>query len=192
MALHSARAGGIDVPESAFARADLFLESVQGQNGARYKYMPTDPPNRFGPAMTAVGLLCRQYLGWPRDHEPLQSGVKYLLRSEHQPQWSAGRRNVYSWYYTAQVLHNMGGDDWKSWYQAVHAEIVDNRVKVGSRKSPNDIHGSWHPNNPPGSDHEYAAKAGRLYLTVMCILTLETPYRHLSIYQDSADDKVTR
>ncbi|MEX0716882.1 MAG: prenyltransferase/squalene oxidase repeat-containing protein [Planctomycetaceae bacterium] len=178
MALHTARASGIDISNDDFYRASTFLDSVEEQGGARYKYMPFDPSGNVTVAMTAEGLLCRQYLGWPRDYPPLEDGVRWLLSEENRPRWEAGTRNVYAWYYQAQVLHNMGGDAWRDWYGHTQAIIVERQVRVGNTR----IRGSWNPTTPYGSPHEYASSAGRLYFTAMCALVLQTPYRHASVY----------
>jgi len=182
MALHTARMAGIDVPDHDFVRAFAFLDSVAERGGSRYKYEPHDPPERITVALTAEGILCRQWLGWGRDHPPLRDAVAFLTDEEHRPQWAAGRRNVYSWYYTAQVLHNLGGEAWESWYLPTRDLVVKSQVTGGSARSPNDVRGSWHPTQPPGADEEYGQKAGRLYVTAMCLLLLETPYRHRPLY----------
>lgn len=178
MALHSARMAKIDVPVDNFERASLFLDSVSEQNGSRFKYQPNDPFEKVSVAMTAEGLLCRQWLGWPKDHPPQKEALSYLVSDENQPFWLPGRRNVYAWYYTAQALHNVGGSQWEAWYQNVSKLILANQ-QLGS----GEISGSWHPNKPPGSNEEYAGKGGRLYLTTLCLLVLETPIRHAAIYE---------
>ncbi len=184
MALHTARMAKINVPVDNFERATLFLDSVSEQNGSRYKYEPTDPLDRVSPAMTAEGLLCRQWLGWPKDHPSQTDALKYLLSEEHKPSWAPGRRNVYAWYYTAQVLHNAGGPEWQAWYQHTSELILKGQVSGGG-----EVGGSWHPTKPPGSNEEYAAKAGRLYLTALCLLVLETPIRHAAIYEKAPSSK---
>jgi hypothetical protein len=158
-----------------------FLDSVGVQDSSRYKYVPNDPDSRFSPALTAEGLLCRQYLGWPKNHPALESGVQYLLQPENLPTWAEGRRNVYHWYYATQVMHHMEGEAWKTWNTALRDVIVSNQVRAGK------MAGSWHPTKPRGADHEYAEAAGRLYLTCLCILTLEVYYRHLPIYRQDLD-----
>ncbi|MDZ4686961.1 MAG: hypothetical protein SH850_17945 [Planctomycetaceae bacterium] len=182
MALHTARMAGLNVPPQEFERASAFLDSVAERGGARYKYEPHDPADRITVALTAEGLLCRQWLGWDRHHPPLTDGVTLLTADEHRPQWSPGRRNVYAWYYTAQVLHNLGGEPWEEWYAPTRDLVVKSQITSGSAKSPTDIRGSWHPNQPPGAGEEYADKAGRLYVTALCLLILETPYRHRPVY----------
>jgi hypothetical protein len=184
MALHSARAAGIEVSYEAFQRSSTFLDSVQTMGGSRYRYEPHDPPDRVRLSMTAEGLLCRQYLGWPKDYPSLQSGTRRLLQDEHRPEWAARKRNIYEWYYVAQTLHNTGGKDWKTWYRDVNQMILAHQKK-GGRKPGMDVDGSWSPVEPIGSPHEYAETAGRLYFTAMCLLVLETPFRHAPIYRES-------
>lgn len=184
MALHTARVAGFDIPPDVFDLSANFLDTVQQQNGARYKYEPSDPPDRVSVAMTAEGLLCRQFLGWPADFPALQQGLGFITQPKNRPQWSEGRRNVYEWYYVGHVLHNAGGEKWREWYQAVQEAIVPAQNRTGPSRGESDVRGSWHPTEPKGSPHEYADKAGRLYLTAMCILILEMPYRHLPIYEE--------
>lgn len=184
MALHTARMADIPVSDEEFERAASFLDSVSERGGSRYKYEPQYPPGSVTPALTAEGLLCRQWFGWPRDFPPMVDGVHSLVEEQLRPQWTGGRRNVYEWYYIAQVLHNLGGDDWKNWYLPTRDQIVKAQVTGGSARSPNDVRGSWHPTQPSGVGHEYADKAGRLYITAMCLLILETPTRHRPLYAE--------
>ncbi len=180
MAMQSARMAGIEVPEEVLARTSLFLNSVSSEQGSRYRYKATDPSSTNSPAMTAEGLLCRQYLGWPKDHPGLQNGVNWLLEDHNLPKWEEGRRNVYFWYYATQVMHHMEGEAWDRWNAALRDQIVSNQVKSGK------LGGSWHPSKPQGEDHEYGEAAGRLYVTCLSILTLEVYYRHLPIYRQEA------
>ena len=183
MALHSARIAGIEVPLEEFDRSSRFLDQVQEQGGSRYKYEPNEPASRVTAARTAIGLLCRQWLGWPKTHPPMVDGVRFLMEDRYRPQWTAGRRNVFEWYYISQVMHNVGGDEWRSWNRAVRETLVRNQLASGGTKAGSDIRGSWSP-KPEGAGEEYAEKAGRLYLTAMCVLILETPYRHRPVYAD--------
>lgn len=179
MALHTARMAGIEVPSEPYLLASSFLDRCQESPGdaAFYKYTPTYPPDRGQRvSMTSSGLLARQWLGWPRQYTPLLRGSDFLLSDDARPNWDNGHRNVYAWYYQAQVLHNMGGDRWKNWFMAAQDLIVDQQQTSGKES------GSWHPTRPPGSVHEWSAVVGRLYVTVMCVLVLETPFRHAPLY----------
>lgn len=186
MALHTARMAGIEVQQEDFVRASVFLDSVQVAGMSRYKYEPTTPDQKASPGLTAEALLCRQWLGWPKDFSEMTEGVKYVTSAEQAPAWSGGRRNVYAWYYTSQMLHNIGGEDWKRWNTAVRDSIVRSQMTGGSAKQGQDVRGSWNPTSPPGDPFEHSEKGGRLYITALCILILETPYRHQPIY--SADE----
>ncbi len=180
MAMQSARMAGIEVPEDVLARTSLFLNSVSSEQGSRYRYKATDPSSGSSPAMTAEGLLCRQYLGWPKDHPGMQNGVNWLLADHNLPKWEEGKRNVYFWYYATQVMHHMEGEAWERWNAALRDQIISNQAKNGK------LGGSWHPSKPAGDDHEYGEACGRLYITCMSILTLEVYYRHLPLYRQDA------
>ena len=178
MALESARMAGLEIPQNTLDKAAGFLDLVQEQEGARYRYEPTETKSAT-PAMTAEGLLCRQYLGWPRNHPAMQAGVKYLLEPENVPRWDSGRRNIYHWYYAAQVLHNLQGMEWEQWNAAMREELVKSQAKAGK------VAGSWNPFQPAGAIDENSDKGGRLYVTCLCLLTLEVYYRHLPLYREA-------
>ena len=184
MALHSARSAGIAVNSRAYELAAKFLDSVQEQDGALYKYEPHPSPRPVSATMTAEGLLSRQFLGWPKTHPALKRGVEYLRQPQNDPRWQAGgsgRPHVYYWYYAGHVLHNMGGDDWKTWYRKTATMIVARQEQSPGRKR--DVHGSWPPRGRDGS-YGYGEVGGRLYMTAMCLLVLEMPIRHRPIDHD--------
>jgi len=184
MALHSARMAEIEVPFDTFILASRFLDSVQEDphNATKYKYRPDFPVAETQQhSMTAEGLLCRQWLGWPKNTPALRRGVTFLTSTANEPEWLPGRRNVYAWYYTAQTLHNMGGTEWEKWFSTVLPMLVKNQSSSGRSK------GSWHPTRPNGAGQERSRDGGRLYFTVMCVLILETPDRHAPLYETLTD-----
>lgn len=82
MALRSGKMAYLRVPDRVFAGASRYLDSAQADRyGGRYAYLPGGGAT---PTMTAEALLCRQYLGWPRDHQGLKAGAYYLL-NENRP-----------------------------------------------------------------------------------------------------------
>lgn len=162
MALQSAKAGRIKVDSNAILDVKQFLKSVQHFDGAQYSYMPEQGPTD---SMTAVGLLCRMYLGWKRDNPALKAGVEHLSRVGPQP------GKIYYNYYATQVLHHWGGDLWNQWNLKMRDELVSTQVKSGPGA------GSWDVRDDHGS------QGGRLYQTTLSLLTLEVYYRHLPIYQ---------
>ncbi len=179
MAIESARMAGLTVPQEVLDRASVFIDLVQEQDGARYKYS-TEEGVHVTPAMTAEGLLCREYLGWPRNHPALLAGAAFLVEPQNLPQWNGGRRNVYFWYYATQTLHNLQGPEWEKWNSVLRDELTKSQVKSGKQG------GSWHPRQPSGDPQENADKAGRLYITALCTMMMEVYYRHLPLYGSSA------
>jgi len=165
MALKSAKNSGLKVPERTLARAGHFLDAVQTREGSRYGY---DRPGET-PAMTAIGLLCRMYLGWTRSNPPLKRGVEYVSHT------GPSRDDIYYDYYASQTLHQWGGPEWKQWNEVLRDQLVETQVKRG------DAAGSWKPTGDRG-----AGAGGRLYQTCLSVMTLEVYYRYLPLYQQEA------
>jgi hypothetical protein len=166
MALQSARAAKLTVPDSTLELASHFLDSVSHADGAQYSYQPRQRPNE---AMTAEGLLSRMYLGWnKRDNPPLVDGVAWLV-DEHLP--DARKTNMYYWYYATQVMHHHGGPEWERWNLKMRHALTETQVSSGRDA------GSW----SPGGRH--GAAGGRLYMTSLATCTLEVYYRHAPIFR---------
>jgi hypothetical protein len=178
MALQSARMGGIEVPSPVFDKINEFLDSVQRGDehgydvGSRYAYQVRDGATL---ALSAEGLLCRQYLGWPHDDPRLAAGVEYL--SANLPAWD--KRNVYYWYYATQVLHHMEGKPWRKWNDEMKVLLPAHQEKRGRER------GSWDPKRDRWGD-----AGGRLYVTCLSLLTLEVYYRHLPMYRTGLFENV--
>lgn len=168
MALQSARMAGLQVPQTTLDRIGEFLDTAARNGGSRYAYVK-DPGRGATPAMTAEGLLCRQYLGWSQQDPRLIDGVKYVLSNPMK--WESP--DCYYWYYATQVTHHMGGEAWAEWNAVMRDVLPTNQVFTGRNK------GSW----DPGADR-HGQTAGRLYQTCLCVFMLEVYYRHLPIYQD--------
>ena len=62
--------------------------------------------------------------------------------------------------------------------------LVKDEIIAKQQGAGGEYRGSWSPNKPKGAPYEYAEQAGRLYITAMCLLILEMPYRHQPIYGD--------
>jgi len=174
MALKSGQMAYLHVPSKTFALAEVFLDQVQAdREGGRYGYQRRSRPTA---AMTAEALLCRQYLGWPKDHPGLKAGVDFLLE-KHPP--DADNPNIYYWYYATQVMHHFGGKSWEKWNAKMSQLLVDTQQTHGHAA------GSWAPKgrgNPGG----HADRGGRIFMTGLAICTLEVYYRHMPIYGSEA------
>jgi hypothetical protein len=175
MALKSAQMAGLEVPSQSFFLANKFLDSVQDNKGASYGYLrPGDEPTT-----SAVGLLCRMYLGWGRQHPALLKGVAALdkLGPSMPPDKSALQANLYFDYYATQVLYHHHGPAWDHWNRTMREFLVSTQSGEGHES------GSWYFQDRHGD------KGGRLYNTAIAILTLEVYYRYLPLYSSKAVDE---
>lgn len=188
MAFKSGQLAGLEVPKSTFDKIETFLEKSQDKNGTphlfRYNpYAPDTPQQRHGlqptAVMTSVGLLMRLYFGWKRDKAEMIDGADYLLGHlpEHGTQ-SASMRDTYYWYYATQVIFHMSGERWEKWHDQLYPMLINNQVTEG------DDEGSWDPMRP--TPDLWARYGGRLYVTTMNLLSLEVSYRHLPLYDATA------
>jgi hypothetical protein len=174
MALQSARMSGLEVPSPTLERVKEFLDAVARDDGARYAYQLRGGGGTL--ALTAEGLLCRQYLGWEREDARLRQGVDYILAN--LPVWRHNERNVYYWYYATQVCHHMEGADWQRWNSVMRQLLPEHQEKRGPET------GSWNPRATKGdpTDDRWQ-QGGRLYVTCLSICILEVYYRHMPLYQ---------
>lgn len=166
MALKSGQMARLSVPSPTLHAAGRFLDRVQNQDGALYGYMTPDPR----PATTAIGLLCRMYCGWDRNHPALIQGVAYL--SKRGP--SQAEDSIYFNYYATQVLHHAGGSDWERWNAKMRDSLIATQAADGHEA------GSWYF---PG---RHSRAGGRLYSTALAIMTLEVYYRYMPLYRYEA------
>lgn len=184
MAFKSAEMAGIDFPTETLAGINRFLDTVAVDGGKRYGYRfekvagLVDDDDRkamnrqAGPvtaAVSAEGLLARQYLGWKRDDPRLVAGVDLLLAANRVD--FAAEKDVYAWYYITQVVHHLGGEPWDRW-NAVMREVLPAAQAKGGGEA-----GSWDP-----ALDKWGPWGGRLFTTCFCTYMLEVYYRHLPIY----------
>lgn len=161
MALKSGQMAYLRVLPQTLLGVNRFLNSVQADGGAKYGY--TVPSTR--PSTTSIGLLCRMYLGWKKDHAPLERGIAYLSGVGPSP------TDMYYNYYATQVMRHYGGADWEKWNSVMRDQLVNSQSKSGHSR------GSWYFDRGA-----YASSGGRLYFTSMATMILEVYYRHMPIY----------
>ncbi len=165
MAMKSAHMAYLMVPPNSVKGASKFLDAVQADSGAYYGY--TGPGN--GLATTAVGLLCRMYLGWKKDEPALERGVQFLSAK------GPSKSNMYFNYYATQVMRHYEGETWDKWNVQIRDWLVESQSKAGHAT------GSWHIPGDHGSE-----RGGRVYCTSMATMILEVYYRHMPIYGKAA------
>jgi hypothetical protein len=170
MALKSGHMAFLQVNPLTIKKAVDFLNRVQQDEGSMYGY--TDPGSAYG--TSAVGLLCRMYLGWKKDNPALQRGVLRLAKN-------GPSKDLYYNYYATQILHHMEGDVWVAWNTKMRDMLVKSQQTKGHAA------GSWFEEFDKGHGPE---QGGRLYTTSMATMILEVYYRHLPIYgQQSVDEE---
>jgi hypothetical protein len=170
-ALKSGYLAGLDVPMVVPQRAEFFLNSVSLDQGQRYAYELKEM--KYRPATTAIGLLCRMYLGAQPDNPVLQRGVEWLAAA------GPSEKDAYFNYYATQVVfqYTSGkGKLWDKWNKAMRDMLTKTRAAEGHAA------GSWAPQS---GDHG-KDKGGRLYATALNCMTLEVYYRLMPIYQSEA------
>lgn len=165
MALKSGMMAGLDVPAITLRKAQRYLEiTVAADEG--YCYVGSESPT---PTMTAVGLLCRQYMqSWgPQNLRMIKAIDKHI-----KPNRPDSTNNVYYTYYATQVMFHFGGDGWTRWNDAMREQLLKTQ-DTGADE------GSWSPR--PGDP--WTGQGGRLMSTSLNLLTLEIYYRYLPLYQ---------
>lgn len=187
MAFKSAEMAGIDFPTATLEGIGRFLDTVAVDGGKRFGYRleaatdPVDDDDRealnrqAGPvtaAVTAEGLLARQYLGCPRRDPRLIGGVELLLEANRVD--FGGQKDVYAWYYITQVVHHLGGEPWDRWNSVMREVLPEAQVTRGGEA------GSWDP-----ALDKWGPWGGRLFMTCFCSYMLEVYYRHLPLHADA-------
>jgi len=175
MALKSAQMAYLRVPPGTMRKAGYFLDSVQSDRGAVYGYQR---PERGRPATTAIGLLCRMYLGWQHDQLALVRGVHILSTLGPSTDNTRVKNNMYYNYYATQVMHHYGGPEWERWNKVMRDYLVGSQATKGHER------GSWFLD---GNDLG-APSGGRLYCTALAAMTLEVYYRHMPLYRPQSTE----
>jgi len=180
MQLKSAKVAGLNVDHGSFEGAIRFLDSVErkGAGGDKgygsasiYSYMPTNHHEHTAHRLTAIGNLCRQFLGWKK--EDLQASVSWFMDKGGVPDgWGEGQTDLYYWYYGTLCVFQQGGDLWKRWNEAMKKTLCESQRRGG------DEDGSW---DPVGS---YSKEWGRVGQTAIGALCLEVYYRYLPMYKN--------
>ncbi len=180
-ALASAKDAGLKVPEDALEGGLSWIDEVSDPATGRVGYdsfgslssrTPANEhyPREKGEAMTAVGLLCRIFLGQdPSDHPIMEKHADLLKRTP--PVWDPEGFgcDMYYWYYGTYAMFQMGGSHWKSWNQAMKKAVLESQRKDGDEK------GSWDPVGPWGYT------GGRVYATASMTLCLEVYFRYAKV-----------
>ena len=162
LALESAKAAGLEIPPEVFDKAGRYLWNMYDAKAPGFGY---ETPDRY-PSMTAVGVLCQQFLG--NGSDPRIKGALDYLR-EQTPDWrkTEGDYVLYGWYYITQAMFQAGGAYWQYWNHEIRDTLLKNQREDGR----------WLP--PPNSVVERRELAATpAYSTALGTLILETYYRY--------------
>jgi len=178
MALRSAVCAELDVPMQAIDRSQTFLEKIYREPGGS-AYLVGDA--RATPAMTACGMLCRQFIGGFDDE--VQAGARWLARYENRMDGPSKGKDrlvgdLYYTYYSVLAMFQFGGDYWTRWNRLFRDTMVKAQVRKRFNADKEYVLGSWEPRN-----HHWGKSGGRVYTTAMATMCLEVYYRFLPIYQ---------
>lgn len=168
MALKSGQMAGLSVPKPVIDGATKYLNGCMSNTDYGYGYTGVGST----PTMSAVGLLCRQYLGWSPRKPELRNGV-----DKHLATTPPAANNMYYSYYATQVMHHMGGEHWAKWNLPMRDALIKAQ-DVGNDARRAHQRGSWDPKSDG-----HGGAWGRVGQTSLCLLALEVYYRHLPLYR---------
>lgn len=173
MALKSGLMSGLDVPATSLRKAQRYLDSCCNPTNEGYGYTGPNPTY----TMTAVALLCRQYLqSWGPQNIRMIKAIDNFIKPNNPVKM---KKNVYYYYYATQVMHHFGGEAWKEWNTKMREELVKSQDKDPQSAQ----FGSW---SSVGHTH----CQGRLMVTSLNLLTLEVYYRYLPLYYRDSGAKM--
>jgi hypothetical protein len=174
LALGSARAAGITVPDAAFEGALTWFGKVTEPDWGRAGYTargngparPQELMDRFpadrSESMTAAAIVGRLVCRQPLEHDMIREGLDCIGRTP--PSWDEqGSVDFPYWFFGTLATSHAAGEPWRKWCGA-----LDAAVRGSQRHDPDTCaHGSWDPVDPWG------AEGGRVYSTAMNALMLE-------------------
>jgi len=172
LAIRSGQLAGLRIESSPLTRAARFIDTCAvGPEPVKLSQYCYQPGKEGTNALTAAGLLTRQYLGWPKDNPHLQAGCQKIAQAL-PPAEGSSVGPLYFYYYATEVLHHMEGEDWDLWNHRMRELLIRTQEKSGHRE------GSW---SPEGVD--WGKRGGRIYATSLALMTLQVYYRHLPLYR---------
>jgi len=177
MAIKSGICAELKVPEAAVERARLFLKNSYRDYGASAYIVGNKGAG--SPAITAIGMLCRQFLGGDYEAE-IRAAADYLRNVEQKGNAGQGGlvRDLYYTYYSVLGMFQMGGEYWTDWNKRFRDPLVKAQIHQKFDGRGRFVRGSWDPKN-----HRWGSRGGRVYSTAMAILSLEVYYRFLPVYK---------
>ena len=155
MALRSARLNGAPVPAEAIKKAIGFVNRCHSPGGG-FAYQPQPGEGSVSPAMSAVGLLCRELSGHHNDTINRRCGDYLLGRAQGDLFTRSDHDRMYTIYYASNAMFQLGGKYWEQFAPQLYKHLL-----------------SWQ-----GTDGAVVlGHYGKVYSTSMHVLALTVTYR---------------
>jgi hypothetical protein len=165
--LKSAENAGIAIPPSVFDNAGQFLWNMYDTKNPGFSYNG----NSRSASMTAVGVLCQQFMGDEKDPR-IQTSLNFLREQKADWDKTKGDYVLYGWYYITQAMFQAGGPYWQYWNREIQDTMLKHQLSDGR----------WMP--PPNSTIENRELAATpAYSTALGALILEVYYRYEPVYE---------
>ena len=178
MALKSGKAAGLDVNDNSLAWALKFIEETGRTGHRRRGELPARPERRLeqfpateSESLTGLGILACVFCGQDPGKTPaIRVGARLLRR--RLPRWEPkeGKVDMYYWYYATLAMHQIGGQDWRTWNNRLKRTVAPNQRKDGNFKGSWDLVGPWDKGG------------GRVYSTALMTLCMEVYYRYDRVF----------
>lgn len=168
-ALKLGQQAGLQVPRQSWDGANRWLDARAGDpEGAIYGYRSPGGT----PSTSAIGLYCRQQLGWA----PTQRGLTRGIENLKQRPPNANVRSMYYYHYATRVMYQRGGDAWRFWKPRLRDLLLDEQDQGKNARFAHQK-GSWSARTWDVASYG----GGRIMMTSLALLSLELKQPSLSM-----------
>jgi len=158
MGLRAARDAGIHVPDDVREKCIDYVKKSQNADGG-FRYQISSGSHSTFP-LTAAGVVSL-YSAGIYDGEPVEKGLKWLMKYVPGKGSSNTGYFFYGHYYAVQAMWHAGGEYWQQWYPAIRDTLLARQSSDGSF-----------------GDTEVCAEFG----TAMACIILQMPNNYLPIF----------
>jgi prenyltransferase beta subunit len=156
MALRAAKNAGLHVKDATMRDAIDYIKRCYDDRTGGFCYMPGMRP---GFARTAAGVCVLQLTGEYKASE-IPRAIDFLKDT-----FDSREHYWYGHYYASHAMHQVGGREWKDWYERMVESFLPMQASDGS----------W-------SGYERGSP-GPVYQTAIAVIALSVPMNYLPIYQ---------
>jgi hypothetical protein len=176
---------GLLIPQSAIVRTRVFLKNTYcGDGGSCYVVGQAGGQKTPTGSMTAIGMFLRQLFGDEAAGPEIRAAADWLLKHAAKAKGGEGQpphvlaQDLYFTHHSCLAMYQMGGRYWTTWNELFRDAVVKAQVQEEADAAGRPIRGSWDP-----AKHAFGQAGGRVYVTAMAVLCLETYYRYAPFYR---------